>query len=198
MTDSQNYPPPPPDSSGYGTQGYGMQPGYGVPAGGPGYAAPIPFASWIQRVGGYIIDMLVALPGYAVIMIGAFMMPAAMTTTVDANGQIDTGTNSGVTGAALGVMLIGYILVFALLIWNRYFRMGRTGWSLGKQALGIRLLAERTGQPMGAGMAFVRDLAHVLDSLACYIGWLWPLWDQKRQTFADKLCSTVVIQQRRD
>jgi hypothetical protein len=41
-------------------------------------------------------------------------------------------------------------------------------------------------------MAFVRDLAHIVDSLACYLGWLWPLWDAKRQTFADKLVKTVV------
>jgi len=52
--------------------------------------------------------------------------------------------------------------------------------------------AERgTGRPIG-GMAFVRDLTHILDSLACYLGWLWPLWDAKRQTFADKLIKTVV------
>jgi hypothetical protein len=26
-----------------------------------------------------------------------------------------------------------------------------------------------------------------------YLGYLWPLWDAKRQTFADKICSTVVL-----
>ncbi len=40
-------------------------------------------------------------------------------------------------------------------------------------------------------------LAHFLDSLACYVGWLWPLWDPKRQTFADKIMSTVVVEQRK-
>lgn len=42
-------------------------------------------------------------------------------------------------------------------------------------------------------MAFVRALAHFLDALPCYIGFLFPLWDAKHQTFADKLCSTVVL-----
>ncbi len=51
---------------------------------------------------------------------------------------------------------------------------------------------------MAAETAFVRDLAHVLDSVACHLGWLWPLWDQKRQTFADKIVGTVVVRQRRD
>ena len=202
MTDSQSYPPPPPDPSGYGQQyggqqygdqGYGTQPGYGTPVG-YGATAPIPYASWIQRVGGYLVDMLVLIPGYLVVMIGAFMAPAMMDTTPGPNGEID----AGLSGAAVAVMLLGYAAVIGLHIWNRYIRMGRTGWSIGKQVVGIRLISESTGQPMGAGMAFVRDLAHVLDSLACYLGWLWPLWDQKRQTFADKLLTTVVIQQRRD
>ena len=51
----------------------------------------------------------------------------------------------------------------------------------------------RTGQPIGALMTFARQLVHLLDALACYIGYLWPLWDAKRQTFADKIMSTVVI-----
>jgi hypothetical protein len=49
------------------------------------------------------------------------------------------------------------------------------------------------GQPMGGGMAFVRDLAHIIDALPCYIGYLFPLWDARRQTFADKIMSTVVL-----
>ena len=44
-------------------------------------------------------------------------------------------------------------------------------------------------------MSFVRQLAHVLDGLPCYLGYLWPLWDAKRQTFADKVIGTYVIDQ---
>jgi hypothetical protein len=40
-------------------------------------------------------------------------------------------------------------------------------------------------------------LAHILDSLPCYLGYLWPLWDAKRQTFADKVMGTVVIEQKK-
>jgi len=42
-------------------------------------------------------------------------------------------------------------------------------------------------------MAFVRDICHVLDTLACFIGWLFPLWDARRQTLADKIMHTVVV-----
>ena len=65
--------------------------------------------------------------------------------------------------------------------------------NLGKRALHMRLISERTGEPIGGGLAFARDICHILDSLACYIGWLFPIWDAKRRTFADKIISTVVI-----
>lgn len=56
-------------------------------------------------------------------------------------------------------------------IYNRCIQAGRTGQSLGKKTLHLRLLSEKTGEPIGAGMAFARDICHILDSLACYIGW---------------------------
>ena len=42
-------------------------------------------------------------------------------------------------------------------------------------------------------MAFLRDLAHFVDAVICYVGFLFPLWDSKRQTLADKIVSTVVV-----
>ncbi|MEO3936623.1 RDD family protein [Dermatophilaceae bacterium Soc4.6] len=72
------------------------------------------------------------------------------------------------------------------------FHEGRTGQSWGKKITNICLVGEQSGKPVGAGLAFGRELCHVLDGFA-YLGCLWPLWDAKRQTFADKICTTVVI-----
>ena len=47
-------------------------------------------------------------------------------------------------------------------------------------------------------MSFLRQLAHVVDSLVCYLGWLWPLWDGRNQTLGDKIVGTVVIIQSAD
>ena len=64
--------------------------------------------------------------------------------------------------------------------------------TLGKQMVGI-LISEEDARPIGALLTFVRSLVHVLDGLACYIGYLWPLWDPKKQTFADKIMKTAVL-----
>ncbi|HEU4998082.1 MAG TPA: RDD family protein [Lapillicoccus sp.] len=143
-------------------------PGYGYPPS-AGYAyAPPPayspyatesYAPWASRVGAYLLDYLLILPGW---LLGVVMA------------------------------VVGYALMIGLTIWNRYVRAGRTGQSWGKKVLGIRLVRESDGQPIGAGMAYLRDLAHIVDGFF-YLGYLWPLWDARRQTFADKICSTVIL-----
>jgi uncharacterized RDD family membrane protein YckC len=95
--------------------------------------------------------------------------------------------------AGLGLVLVGGLLMLGIWLWNRVFTMGRTGQSVGKRAMRLYLVSERTGNPMGAGMCFIRELLHYVDGIM-YLGYLWPLWDPRRQTFADKVVSTVVAQ----
>src|SRR6266540_2579370 len=81
---------------------------------------------------------------------------------------------------------------FALGIYNRAIMQGRTGQSWGKKALNLRLVRMADGQPLGGLMCFVRDIVHVLDGI-CLIGYLFPLWDARRQTFSDKIMNSVVL-----
>ncbi|SIJ87295.1 proline-rich antigen [Mycobacteroides abscessus subsp. abscessus] len=78
-------------------------------------------------------------------------------------------------------------------MWNWGLKQGTTGSSIGKGLLGIRVLGEATGQPIGFGMSVVRQIAHFLDAVICYIGFLLPLFTAKRQTIADMLVKTVVV-----
>jgi uncharacterized RDD family membrane protein YckC len=96
-------------------------------------------------------------------------------------------------GGGAMIILLGMLVAFGLGLWLCH-QEGTTGQTPGKKALGIKLISETNGQPIGFGMAFVRRLAHFLDGAACYIGYLWPLWDDKSQTFADKICTTIVVQ----
>jgi uncharacterized RDD family membrane protein YckC len=170
-----SYPPPPPAYGPPAPGAYGQQqPGYGAEQ--PGFYMGHQLANWPQRVGAYLIDgLIISIP----IAIAAALLSAG-------------GNSNGSSGAVLISVLL-YLAAFGVHIYNRWIMQGRTGQSWGKQALGIKLLRMTDGQPVGGGMAFLRDIAHVLDSIVCYIGFLWPLWDAKRQTFADKVLNTVVI-----
>lgn len=165
--------------------------GYGVPGVPPG----VTFAHWGKRVVSYLVDAFLMtipiIPGYVMLGIAA----GSATTEYDATtGQFETSGGSG-TGLAMALLLLGTLISLGLFIWNICIKQGNTGYSIGKGLMGIKLVKADDGQPIGALMAFVRQIAHILDSLPCYLGYLWPLWDAKRQTFADKVLSTYVIDQ---
>jgi uncharacterized RDD family membrane protein YckC len=165
---SGEYGQPPPAA--YGQSGYGGDR--------PGYYMGHLLANWLQRVGAFLIDVLIV----------AILVAIAI--------AISAPSNNSVSGGAALVALLLYLVAAGVFIYNRWIMQGRTGQSWGKRALGLKLLRMDNGQPVGGGMAFVRDLAHTLDGLPCIllpIGYLWPLWDNRRQTFADKVCNTVVI-----
>ena len=41
----------------------------------------------------------------------------------------------------------------------------------------FKVVSEQTGQPIGFGLSVVRQLAHIVDAVICYVGFLFPLWD---------------------
>lgn len=195
-----------PGGTPYGQQ-YGQpygQPGapYGAPAGQQPYGAapaawatPIPYATWLQRVGSYLIDGIVSGLATLPMFVGLVLFFGLADTTTDAQGEITELSMTGGAWVGVAVMVLGGLFGLAFQLWNIVFRQGRTGYSIGKSVLGIRLIKESTGEPAGPALAFGRQLAHIIDGMVCYLGYLWPLWDAKRQTLADKICSTVVIQQ---
>jgi uncharacterized RDD family membrane protein YckC len=137
------------------------------PSAPPPYAAApttSPYANWGLRVGAYLID----IAPIVIIDIIFYRISFAV-------------------GLILSLAALGWT------IYNRWFQAGTTGQSLGKKVLKIRLVSEQTGEPIGPLMAFVRDICHIVDSIICYVGFLFPLWDAKRQTLADKIMTTVCL-----
>lgn len=70
--------------------------------------------------------------------------------------------------------------------------LSRNGQQPGHVLMKVQVV-DTDGQPIGRVAQIVRSLAHSADWFAVGIGWLWPLWDSKAQTFADKLARTRVV-----
>lgn len=79
------------------------------------------------------------------------------------------------------------------LLYFPYFEGGASGQTLGKMALGIRVIDFNTGRPIGYGRGVVRYLGRILSGLALLLGYLWMLWDREKQTWHDKLATSVVV-----
>jgi Mce-associated membrane protein len=129
------------------------------------------YASWPSRACAIAIDVV---PGIAVV---ATTVLLAATTA---------------NGSALWWSFIGIaaITMLATLV-NRLVLPGAVGWTMGRAVAGIRVTTA-AGEPAGSARLIGREFAHLLDTLALFIGWFWPLGDSRHRTFADLLLRTEV------
>ena len=90
--------------------------------------------------------------------------------------------------------VLGEIVAILLgLAYYTYFEGSGSGQTPGKKLLGIRVIDFGAGGSIGYGRAFVRQLARILSGALCYLGYLWMLWDKEKQTWHDKIATTVVV-----
>jgi serine/threonine-protein kinase len=128
------------------------------------------YANIVLRAIAFVIDELVLVPFAA---LGSFL--------------ISHGTAGWITG---GVSVFAYGQAMAF--YNRCILMGVTGQSWGKMLTGTRLVSARTGEPLGVGRTIVRDMCHAAD-FVLVIGAFFPLFDARRQSLADKIAGSVVV-----
>ena len=174
---------------------------YPAPSGADQFHTPtsgaLGYAHWVKRVGASIVDALTLAPFWIAIVVVGLVTHSSHTVTMGTSSDGTPATveiSDGISGVGFTLIGLLYVLALAFALWNVVFRQGRTGYSLGKSVLGIKLVADGSDQAIGAGRTFLRQLAHILDSF-CYVGYLWPLWDERRQTFSDKIMKTAVVDQ---
>jgi uncharacterized RDD family membrane protein YckC len=88
-------------------------------------------------------------------------------------------------GQGLGLLLsLGYFT---------YFEGSPSGQTPGKRVMNIRLIDFETGGAPGYGKAAIRWVCRYISAIPCGLGYLWMLWDKEKQTWHDKLSTTVVV-----
>lgn len=136
-------------------------------------------AGWLRRLLAGLIDLHVSLLALVFAYLGA-------------TWAYDTFAPAAARWLS-GVFLAAWVAVG---FYNRCFSMGRYGHSWGRHIVGMNLVDERSGEPVGVLRAVAREIGHLADVVSLGIGFLLPLWDGKRQTVADKLVRTVTVEAR--
>ncbi|MEN9645212.1 MAG: hypothetical protein RL238_1881 [Actinomycetota bacterium] len=154
-------------------------------------------ASFGARLGGHILDSLLygllasafIIPG-AIMFVGAFADCDKSTTDNEftmscADGQIKGGLLAG----GIGILFLGIVVVAIV-----YLRaLGRTGQTWGRKIVGVKVVREQDGSPLGFGLAFGRTVLEQILGQLCLLNYLWMLWDAEKQTWHDKIVHSVVI-----
>lgn len=171
-----------PDEGGSQPQG-GPQPGYGQPPG--GFGAP---------PGGFGAPPAYGSTPYGAAPSDAWQGPPLASWGTRAGGfiidLIISAVIQGVFTAINGDLgrLVGLLVALGF-----GYMTGTSGQTPGRMVVGVKILREQDGQVLGPVMGIVRGLLHILDALPLLLGYFWPLWDKKNQTFADKIVKSVAI-----
>jgi uncharacterized RDD family membrane protein YckC len=135
-----------------------------VPTGAPGGA----LAEWPTRALGGLIDYVA--PSIVISII----------TSILSNFSSTLGS------------IVQFVLMIGLYVYLG-FLVGTYGITPGKAIAKIKVVSEATGDVIGVGPGIARQFAHIIDGIICGVGWLFPLWDAKKQTLADKIMKTVAV-----
>ncbi|MCV6638184.1 RDD family protein [Candidatus Albibeggiatoa sp. nov. NOAA] len=103
--------------------------------------------------------------------------------------QLLSGDEAALQQAGIQAFLLNDVLPFLLTLffWIRY------GATPGKIVADCEIVHATTGKPITLGQAVLRYLAYLISALPLGLGFLWILWDKRKQGWHDKIANTVVI-----
>ncbi len=142
------------------------------------------YASFGRRLVAVLID------GFILSMVSFFItrfFPGANPYVYGQRGLVPAST-------FMGTSLVGTLL--SLLIgWGYYvYFIGSKGQTVGKMAMGIKVVNMGGKGHPDYMHAFLREVVgKFISGLLFALGYLWMLWDGKKQTWHDKIAGTVVV-----
>lgn len=168
------------------------------------YTTPAPGgqrAEFGSRLGAFLLDsLLYGLLSLVFVIPGVALIVAAFrdcTTFENSDGvtEVSCGVDAelfdwaslfgGIALMAVGVLLVAFLYIRA---------MGKTGQPWGARIVNVRVVDMGTGEPIGFGRALGRSLfASIFSSAIFYLGYLWMIWDDDKQTWHDKVVKSVVV-----
>jgi uncharacterized RDD family membrane protein YckC len=159
----------------------------------------MPKAGFWARFAALLIDGIIvglfSIPAFIAIQAGPTEIE---TCSVDESGDVQFGEpdNALCEVPTTGTwVMFGALQVAAVVGTLAYYGImeGKGTQTVGKKALGIRVVDINTGEPIGVGRDIGRQFARILSAIPCYLGYFWMLWDDQKQAWHDKIVSDVVV-----
>ncbi len=192
---------PPAETHGFEVPAYGAPP----PTGG-GHSHEVDssqqgvLAGFGARLGASILDSIFFNLILAVVAVPIVLLVRSRWETViePCKANPETTLCEYPTDATLGLLVVAFLAfcLLALLAGVLYHArmIASSGQTPGRRILGIKVVNAVNGQPPSFGWALLRWLfASLASGSVCGLGYLWMLWDDRNQTWHDKVATTVVV-----
>ncbi len=128
------------------------------------------YARWFTRLAAATIDAMIAIGVYFL-----YNMATGVSLT-DPSALESSGSN-------IPVLLISIAMIIMT---------GLKGQTPGKMLFKIKVV-KTSGENISMLTAILRETVGKWISSILFIGYLWPLWDSKKQGWHDKIAGTIVV-----
>jgi uncharacterized RDD family membrane protein YckC len=161
----------------------------------PQYAGPQPTYAgfWIRVVARLIDGLLLGIP-FGILFVLFAVVGGVFANSTSSTTSTTDAQNTAAAAAFGGGFLLLYVIVLVVQVAYWIYFWGSSGQTLGMRALHLRVVDADTGAPIGYARATVRFLMSIVNSWACYIGWIWVAFDPRKQGWHDKVANSVVLQ----
>jgi len=140
------------------------------------------YAGFVTRLAAFVVDRAI-LAIITLCSVGAIQWALG---AFRVNEMLGIGPMSWQAATSLGVG----VYVVASVTYNIGLWM-LVGQTLGKLLMGVRVV-RTDGQRLRIGNAIRRELGYLVSAIL-FLGYLWVLFDNRRQGFHDKLAGTIVV-----
>ena len=143
---------------------------------------------WIRLVSRLVDGFIVGVPLTVILFIFVAIGGALGANTSDQNSQ------SAATAVLGGGFTLFYVLALVATVGYQVYFWGTSGQTIAMRLFHLKVVDANTGGPIGIGRAVVRWLMTIVNTWACYVGWIWVAFDARKQGWHDKVASSVVLQ----
>jgi len=143
----------------------------------PRYEEPInestvyEYASWGARLGGYLLDNIIIS---VITSLFYYIMIAIL-------------------GETPAVMMSSIVIFLVVIHFYYAVPLHSGGMTFGKRVAGVKIISADSGENPSTGQAWGRFLGYYISMLILWIGFLMPLWTEKKQGLHDMLAGTIVV-----
>ena len=143
---------------------------------------------WIRFIARFVDGLILGIPLTIILFIFIAISGVAFTAT-----SSDQNAQNATAGVASGAFLLFYVIALVAIAGYQIYFWGTSGQTIAMRMFHLRVVDANTGAPIGIGRAVVRWLMSLVNSWACYIGWIWVAFDARKQGWHDKVANSVVL-----
>jgi uncharacterized RDD family membrane protein YckC len=157
----------------------------------PAYVGQRTYAGfWIRFLARLLDSFIVGLPLAIILGLIAIVTGGL----VASGGSSDQSANNTAAAGVSILFALFYLLAIVVSVGYWVYFWGTTGQTIAMRILKLQVVDANTGAPIGIGRALVRWLMTLVNSWACYLGWIWVAFDARKQGWHDKVANSVVLQ----